>query len=81
MLDTALDFVKRISYTRIFLYSSKELKISKLYLKKWFCGCITYNNEPLGQIYLWRKKIVFFKIINTITIIIKICNNVNIKKY
>ena len=32
MLDTALDFVKRISYTRIFLYISKELKVSKIYI-------------------------------------------------
>ena len=32
MLDTAIDFAKRMSYTIIFLYGSKELKISKIYI-------------------------------------------------
>jgi GNAT superfamily N-acetyltransferase len=32
MLDTAIDFAKRINYTRIFLYISKELKVSKIYI-------------------------------------------------
>jgi hypothetical protein len=38
-----------------------------------------YNNDHRADVFM-EKKIGFFKIINTITIIIKICNNVNIKK-
>ena len=56
MLDTAVDFAKRIGYSRIFLYSSKELKASRiLYLKNSFVDITRYNNDHRADVFMEKK--------------------------
>jgi GNAT superfamily N-acetyltransferase len=51
MLDTALDSAKRMSYTRILLYSSRELEASRrLYLKNRFVDIPRYNNDDRADV-------------------------------
>jgi GNAT superfamily N-acetyltransferase len=56
MLDTALDFAKRIGYSRISLYSSKELKASrKLYLKNGFVDIPRYNDDYRADVFMKKE--------------------------
>lgn len=56
MLDTALDFAKKADYSKIFLYSSKDLINSrKLYLKNGFVDISPYNNDHRADVFMARK--------------------------
>ena len=56
MLNTALDFGKRMGYFRILLYSSKELKASRnLYLKNGFVDVPRYNNDHRADVFMEKK--------------------------
>jgi len=56
MLDTALDFAKRIGCSRILLYSSKELKASrKLYLKNGFVDIHRYNDDYRADVFMKKE--------------------------
>jgi len=57
MLDTALDYAKKAGYSKIFLYSSKDLKASRhLYLKNGFIDIPPYNNDHRADVFM--KKIL-----------------------
>lgn len=57
MLDTALDYAKKACYSKIFLYSSKNLKASRnLYLKNGFIDIPPYNNDHRADVFM--KKIL-----------------------
>ncbi len=56
MIDTAIDFAKRMGYTRILLDSSKELKASRnLYLKNGFVDIPRYNNNHRADVFMEKK--------------------------
>jgi putative acetyltransferase len=53
MLDAALDYAKKAGYSKIFLYSSKDLKASRhLYLKKGFIDIPPYNNDHRADVFM-----------------------------
>lgn len=53
MLDTALDFAKKNGYSKILLYSSKDLVVSRhLYLKNGFVDIPRYNNDPRADVFM-----------------------------
>ena len=53
MIDTAIDFAKRMKYARILLDSSKELKASRnLYLKNGFVDIPRYNNNYRADVFM-----------------------------
>jgi GNAT superfamily N-acetyltransferase len=57
MLDTALDYAKKAGYSKIFLYSSQELKVSRyLYLKNRFMDIPCYNKDPRADVFM--KKVL-----------------------
>ncbi len=56
MLDTALDYAKKRGYFKIFLYSSKDLVISrKLYLKNGFIDISRYNDDYRADVFMEKK--------------------------
>jgi putative acetyltransferase len=56
MLDTALNFAKKSGYSKILLYSSKALTISRiLYLKNGFVDIPRYNDDYRADIFMWKK--------------------------
>lgn len=56
MLDNALNFAKKNGYSKILLYSSKDLVVSRhLYLKNGFVDIPCYNNDPRADIFMEKK--------------------------
>ena len=56
MLDTALAYAKKRGYSKIFLYSLKELEDSrKLYLKNGFVDISRYNKDPRANVFMEKK--------------------------
>ncbi|HEY6534461.1 MAG TPA: GNAT family N-acetyltransferase [Candidatus Nitrosocosmicus sp.] len=56
MIETAIDFAKRMGYTRILLDSSKKLKVSRnLYLKNGFLDISRYNNNHRADVFMEKK--------------------------
>ncbi len=57
MVDTAIDFAKRMGYNRILLHSSKKMKASRnLYLKNGFVDIPSYNkNNRRADIFMEKK--------------------------
>jgi RimJ/RimL family protein N-acetyltransferase len=53
MLDTAFQYAKKAGYSKIFLYSSKDLKVSRhLYLKNGFMDILRYNNDHRADVFM-----------------------------
>ena len=47
---------KKTGYSRIFLYSSKDLTVSRhLYLKNGFVDIVRYNNDPRADIFMEKR--------------------------
>ena len=58
MVDTAIDFAKRMGYNRILLHSSKKMKASRnLYLKNGFVDIFSYNKNNLRADVFMEKKL------------------------
>ena len=58
LLDTAVDFAKRIGYTRIVLDSSKNLEAARaLYLKNGFVDIARYNDNDRADIFMEKSLI------------------------
>ncbi|HEY0579734.1 MAG TPA: GNAT family N-acetyltransferase [Candidatus Nitrosocosmicus sp.] len=56
MLDTALNFAKKSGYSKILLYSSKTLTVSRsLYLKNGFVDIPRYNDDHRADIFMGKK--------------------------
>ena len=56
MLDTALNFAKKSGYSKILLYSSKTLTVSRiLYLKNGFVDIPRYNADHRADIFMGKK--------------------------
>lgn len=56
LLDTAVDFAKRIGYIRIVLDSSKNLEAARaLYLKNGFVDIARYNDNHRADIFMERS--------------------------
>ena len=56
LLDTAVDFAKRIGYSRIVLDSSKYLEAARaLYLKNGFVDIARYNDNHRADIFMEKK--------------------------
>ena len=56
MLNTALDYAKEKGYSKIFLYSSKDLTDSRnLYIKNGFVDIQTYNNDSRVDVFMIKK--------------------------
>ncbi len=56
MLETALNFAKKAGYSKIFLYSSKDLTDSrKLYLKNGFVDISPYNNDHRADVFMEKR--------------------------
>ena len=56
MLDTALNFAKNSGYSKILLYSSKDLTVSRiLYLKNGFVDIPRYNADHRADIFMEKK--------------------------
>jgi len=56
MIETAIDFAKRMDYTRILLDSSKKLTVSRnLYLKNGFLDISRYNNNHRADVFMEKK--------------------------
>jgi hypothetical protein len=57
MVDTAIDFAKRMGYTIILLHSSKKMNASRdLYLKNGFVDIPRYNkNNHRADIFMEKK--------------------------
>ena len=53
MLETALNFAKKVGYSKVLLYSSKDLKDSrKLYIKNGFVDIQPYNNDHRADVFM-----------------------------
>jgi GNAT superfamily N-acetyltransferase len=53
MLNMALDYAKKNGYSKILLYSSKDLVVSRhLYLKNGFVDIPRYNNDPRADVFM-----------------------------
>jgi putative acetyltransferase len=58
LLDTAVDFAKRIGYSRILLDSSKYLEAARtLYLKNGFVNIARYNDNHRANIFMEKSLI------------------------
>ena len=58
LLDTAVDFAKRIGYIRIVLDSSKNLEAARaLYLKNGFVDIARYNDNDRADIFMEKSLI------------------------
>ena len=58
LLDTAVDFAKRIGYIRIVLDSSKNLEAARaLYLKNGFVDIARYNDNHRADIFMEKSLI------------------------
>jgi putative acetyltransferase len=58
LLDTAVDFAKRIGYSRILLDSSKYLEAARvLYLKNGFVDIARYNDNYRANIFMEKSLI------------------------
>jgi putative acetyltransferase len=56
MLDTALNFARKSGYSKILLYSSKALTVSRiLYLKNGFVDIPRYNTDHRADIFMEKK--------------------------
>jgi putative acetyltransferase len=56
MLDTALNFARKSGYSKILLYSSKTLTVSRiLYLKNGFVDIPRYNADHRADIFMGKK--------------------------
>ena len=56
LLDIALDYAKKIGYSKILLYSSKDLVVSRqLYLKNGFVDIRRYNDDPRADVFMVKK--------------------------
>ena len=57
LIDTAIDFAKRMRYKRILLHSSNKMKTSRiLYLKNGFVDIPSYNkNNRRADIFMEKK--------------------------
>ena len=55
LLDTTLDFARKAGYSKIFLYSSSELKAARnLYLKNGFVDTKRYNDDYRVDVFMQR---------------------------
>ena len=55
LLDTTLDFARKAGYSKIFLYSSSELKAARnLYLKNGFVDIKRYNDDYRVDVFMQR---------------------------
>ncbi|MDQ6722931.1 MAG: GNAT family N-acetyltransferase [Thermoproteota archaeon] len=53
MLDTAINFAKKLDYSEIFLYSSKDLTVSRiLYIKNGFIDILRYNDDHRADVFM-----------------------------
>jgi GNAT superfamily N-acetyltransferase len=56
MLETALNFAKKVGYSKVLLYSSKDLTDSrKLYLKNGFGDIQPYNNDNRADVFMIKN--------------------------
>ena len=56
LLDIALDYAKKIGYSKILLYSSRDLVVSRqLYLKNGFVDIRRYNDDPRADVFMVKK--------------------------
>jgi GNAT superfamily N-acetyltransferase len=56
MLETALNFAKKAGYSKVLLYTSKDLIDSrKLYIKNGFVDIEPYNNDHRADVFMIRK--------------------------
>jgi len=56
MLETALNFAKKSGYSKVLLYTSKDLIDSrKLYIKNGFVDIQPYNNDHRADVFMIRK--------------------------
>jgi putative acetyltransferase len=56
MLNTALDYAKKAGFSKILLYSSNNLKVSRqLYLKNGFIDIPRYNNDHRADVFMEKK--------------------------
>ena len=55
MLDVALDFARKVGYSKILLYSSTDLKAARmLYLKNGFVDIQRYNDDYRADVFMQR---------------------------
>jgi GNAT superfamily N-acetyltransferase len=56
MLDVALDFARKVDYSKILLYSSTDLKAARmLYLKNGFVDIQRYNDDYRADVFMQRQ--------------------------
>jgi hypothetical protein len=56
LCNKALDYAKKAGYSKIFLYSSKDLTdYRKLYLKNGFIDIHRYNNDLRADVFMEKK--------------------------
>ena len=56
MLDIAINFAKRVGYSRMVLDNSKTLYVARdLYLKKGFVDIPRYNHNYRADVFMERK--------------------------
>ena len=56
MLDVALDFARKVGYSKILLYSSTDLKAARmLYLKNGFVDIQRYNDDYRADVFMQRQ--------------------------
>jgi hypothetical protein len=56
MLGTVLNFAKKAGYSKVFLYSSKDLTDSrKLYIKNGFVDIQPYNNDHRADVFMIKN--------------------------
>ena len=55
LLDKTLDFARKAGYSKIFLYSSSDLKAARnLYLKNSFVDIKRYNDDDRSDVFMQR---------------------------
>ncbi len=56
MLDVALDFARKVGYSKILLYSSTDLTAARmLYLKNGFVDIQRYNDDYRADVFMQRQ--------------------------
>lgn len=56
MLDVVFNYAKKLGYSNIYLYSSKDLQTArKLYLKNGFVSIPRYNDDYRADVFMARK--------------------------
>ncbi len=56
LLEVALDFARKVGYSKIFLYSSSDLKAARmLYLENGFVDIPRYNDDDRANVFMQRQ--------------------------